>query len=92
MSDKSASTEKLPAAIPLLLAQIRYQTGLLLSSGRIVAICVGLPVAGGTSHGHATPSDVASNATFGLTLVAWNGYGVRLVAAREAGVLKPKFP
>jgi hypothetical protein len=43
---------------------------------------------GGTSHGHATSSGVASNATFGLTLVAWNGYGVRLVVARETGVIK----
>jgi ABC-2 type transport system permease protein len=30
----------------------------------------------------------ASSATFGLTLAAWNAGGVRLVAAREAGVLK----
>jgi ABC-2 type transport system permease protein len=92
MPDNYTPSGKLPAAGALLLAQVRYQAGLLLSSGRIVAICVGLPVillvAGGTTHGHATPSGVASDATFGLTLVAWNGYGVRLVAAREAGVLK----
>jgi len=30
----------------------------------------------------------AGRATFGLTLTAWNTYGVRLVAARESGVLK----
>jgi hypothetical protein len=33
-------------------------------------------------------ADSASYAAFGLTLTAWNTYGVRLVAAREAGVLK----
>ena len=92
MSDSSVATPKLPAVGPLLLAQVRYQAGLLLSSGRVVAISVCLPVvllvAGGTSHGHAIPSGVARNATFGLTLVAWSAYGVRSVAAREAGVLK----
>lgn len=92
MPDNYTRSGKLPAAGPLLLAQVRYQASLLLSNGRIVAICVGLPVillvAGGTTHGHATPSAVAGDAAFGLTLVAWNGYGVRLVAAREAGVLK----
>lgn len=92
MSDNLRPNPRLPAVGPLLLAQIRYQAGLLLSSGRIIAISVGLPVvllvAGGTSHGHATPSGVADNAAFGVTLVAWSAYGVRLVAAREAGILK----
>jgi len=38
--------------------------------------------------GHATASGVAGNAAFGITLVAWSAYGVRLVAAREAGIVK----
>lgn len=92
MLDNAGPNLKLPAAGPLLLAQIRYQAGLLLSSGRIVAISTGLPVvllvAGGTSHGHATASGVARDAAFGITLVAWSAYGVRLVAAREAGIVK----
>ena len=33
-------------------------------------------------------SVVAGRAVFGLTLTAWNTYGVRTVAAREAGILK----
>lgn len=85
-------TPKLPASGLLLAAQIRYQVRLLLANGRTVAICVGLPVillvTSGISHGHASAAAVASPATFGLTLAAWNAGGVRLVAAREAGVLK----
>jgi ABC-type transport system involved in cytochrome c biogenesis permease component len=83
---------KLPAGGLLLAAQIRYQVRLLLANGRTAAICIGLPVillvTSGISHGHATAAAVASPATFGLTLAAWNAGGVRLVAAREAGVLK----
>ncbi len=85
-------TPKLPASGLLLAAQIRYQVRLLLANGRTVAICIGLPVillvTSGISHGHASAAAVASSATFGLTLAAWNAGGVRLVAAREAGVLK----
>jgi len=82
----------LPASGLLLAAQIRYQVRLLLANGRTVAICIGLPVillvTSGISHGHASAAAVAGPATFGLTLAAWNAGGVRLVAAREAGVLK----
>ena len=44
-----------------------------------------------SSHGHGSHTgvtDIAGYAAFGLTLTAWNTYGVRLVAAHEAGVLK----
>jgi ABC-2 type transport system permease protein len=92
MPDAPNATWKLPASGPLLAAQIRYQVRLLLANGRTVAICIGLPVilvvASGTGHGHASAAAVASPATFGLTLAAWNAGGVRLVAAREAGILK----
>jgi ABC-2 type transport system permease protein len=85
-------TPKPPASGLLLAAQIRYHVRLLLANGRTVAICIGLPVillvTSGISHGHASAAAVASSATFGLTLAAWNAGGVRLVAAREAGVLK----
>jgi ABC-2 type transport system permease protein len=92
MPDTPAATVKLPAAGPLLAAQIRYQARLLLANGRTAVVCMGLPiillVASGTGHEHPSASDAARFAVFGLTLTAWNAYGVRLVAAREAGVLK----
>jgi ABC-2 type transport system permease protein len=86
-----------PAATPmpsvgrLLAAQISYQARLL-ASGRAVTIGVVLPVilliASHTKNSQTTPADVAQYAVFGLSLTAWNTYGVRLVAARESGVLK----
>ena len=92
MPDTPGATRQLPASGPLLAAQIRYQVRLLLANGRTVAICIGLPVilvvVSGTSRGHAPAAAVAGPATFGLTLAAWNAGGVRLVAAREAGILK----
>jgi len=91
MPDSPAATLKLPAAGPLLLTQISYEARLLLGNGRTVITCIGLPVImliGSTSHGHASPPVVAGRAIFGLTLVAWNFHGVRLVTARETGSLK----
>jgi ABC-2 type transport system permease protein len=88
----AAPGSRLPSVPVLLIAQIRYQIRLLLASGRGLAVGVGLPVilllASGTRHAHPGVSVVAGYAAFGLTLTAWNTYGVRLVAAREAGVLK----
>jgi ABC-2 type transport system permease protein len=83
---------RLPSAAELLLLQIRYQARLLLANGRAMVIGVGLPVilliTSANSHGHVSRSSVAGRAVFGLTLTAWNTYGIRLVAAREAGILK----
>jgi ABC-2 type transport system permease protein len=89
------ATRPIPARLPgvgrLLAAQISYQARLL-ASGRAITIGVGLPVilliASHASHTDTTAADIAGYAAFGLTLTAWNTYGVRLVAAREAGVLK----
>jgi ABC-2 type transport system permease protein len=82
---------RMPNIGRLLAAQIGYQ-GRLLASGRAVTIGIGLPVilllASHQSHTQTTGADVARYAVFGLTLTAWNTYGVRLVAAREAGILK----
>ena len=82
---------RMPSIGRLLAAQIGYQARLL-ASGRAITIGVGFPVilliASHQSHTHTTAADVAQYAVFGLTLTAWNTYGVRLVAAREAGVLK----
>jgi ABC-2 type transport system permease protein len=81
----------MPGAGRLLATQISYQARLL-ASGRAITIGVGLPVillfASQGTHRHADAAGIAGYAVFGLTLTAWNTYGVRLVAAREAGVLK----
>lgn len=90
-----ATPARMPGAGRLLAAQISYQARLL-ASGRAITIGVGLPVilliaSHGVSRGHhsnTSAADIAGYAAFGLTLTAWNTYGVRLVAAREAGVLK----
>lgn len=86
-----AITGRMPGAGRLLAAQIAYQARLL-AGGRTITIGVGLPVillfASNGTHSHAGAADIAGYAAFGLTLTAWNTYGVRLVAAREAGVLK----
>jgi ABC-2 type transport system permease protein len=84
----------MPSIPGVLAAQIVYQARLL-ASGRAIIIGVGLPVLLlVASHGRTTATaaagvvQVAGYAAFGLTLTAWNTYGVRLVAARESGVLK----
>lgn len=80
---------RLPGAAKLLITQIRYQVRLLVSSGRAIAVGVGLPVILlVASKGKDTRPDVAGYAVFGLTITAWSTYGVRLVATREDGVLK----
>ena len=85
----STKAVRLPSAGKLLVAQIRYQVRLLISSGRAIAVGVGLPVILlVASKGKDTHPNVAGYAVFGLTITAWSTYGVRLVAAREDGVLK----
>jgi ABC-2 type transport system permease protein len=92
MTDTARATSaRMPSVGRLLAAQISYQARLL-TSGRAITIGVGLPVIlliSSHSQGtHTSAADIAGYAAFGLTLTAWNTYGVRLVAAREAGVLK----
>jgi ABC-2 type transport system permease protein len=92
MTDTARATPvRMPGVGRLLGAQVGYQARLL-ASGRAITIGVGLPVilliASHTRHTHANATDLAGYAGFGLTLTAWNTYGVRLVAARESGVLK----
>jgi ABC-2 type transport system permease protein len=88
-----ALTPRMPSIARVLTAQIAYQ-GRLLASGRAIIIGIGLPILLLiAAHGHTTNeaagiAEMAGYATFGLTLTAWNTYGVRLVAARESGVLK----
>lgn len=91
MTDTLSAAPPLPRVASLLAGQIRYQIKLLLSSGRTVAIGVGFPVIlliSSSAGGHVSDVDVARYAVFGLTLTAWNIHGVRLVGARETGVLK----
>jgi ABC-2 type transport system permease protein len=81
---------RLPAAGKLLAAQIRYHARLLLAGGRSLVMGFGLPIilllaSDQTKGAH---PNVAGDAVFGLTLIAWTGYGIRLVADREAGILK----
>jgi ABC-2 type transport system permease protein len=82
---------RMPGIGRLLAAQIGYQARLL-ASGRAITIGIGFPIilliASHQSHTQTTDADVAQYAVFGLTLTAWNTYGVRLVGARESGVLK----
>ncbi len=82
---------RLPSPAALLAGQLGYQARLLLSSGRAVAVGIGLPVIlmlASKGNARGSHPNVAGYAVFGLTITAWTTYGVRLVAAREAGVLK----
>ena len=92
MTDTMLPTQsRIPSIGRLLADQISYQARLL-ASGRAITIGIGFPIilliASHQSHTHTTDADVAQYAVFGLTLTAWNTYGVRLVASREAGILK----
>ncbi len=83
---------RLPGVLPLLAAQVGYQFRLLLATPSALAIGVGLPVvllivSNGKSGGDG-PAKVAGYAVLGLTMAAWNTHGVRLVAARELGILR----
>jgi ABC-2 type transport system permease protein len=80
---------RLPGVGALLGAQVRYQARLLLASGRSLAVGFGLPVILlVASHGKGNHPNVAGYAVFGLTIIVFTSYGVRLVADREAGILK----
>jgi ABC-2 type transport system permease protein len=92
MSDSTDRAQsRMPGIGRVLATQIGYQARLL-ASGRAVTIGIGFPIilliASHQSHTQTTAADVAQYAVFGLTLTAWNTYGVRLVAAREGGILK----
>jgi ABC-2 type transport system permease protein len=90
-TSSAAVSPRMPSIGRLLSAQIGYQARLL-ASGRAITIGIGFPIilliASHSSHTRTTDVDVARYAVFGLTLTAWNTYGVRLVGAREAGILK----
>jgi ABC-2 type transport system permease protein len=82
----------LPNPVTLLAAQVGYQFRLLLATPSALVIGVGLPVVllvvGNAKHAGSEVANVAGYAVFGLTMTAWNTHGVRLVAARELGILR----
>ncbi|MHB1929393.1 MAG: ABC transporter permease [Acidimicrobiales bacterium] len=83
------SSDRLPGVGTLLAAQVRYQARLVLASGRSLAVGFGLPVILlVASHGKGNHPNVAGYAVFGLTIIVFTSYGVRLIADREAGILK----
>lgn len=87
----SPGNARLPGLAVVLGAQAWYQIRLLLFNGRAVAVGIGLPIIlmlASKGSGKDSHPNVAGWAVFGLTITAWSSYGVRLVAAREAGILK----
>jgi ABC-2 type transport system permease protein len=89
MTDAATKLSRLPGVGVLLVAQVRYQARLILASGRALAVGFGLPVILlVASHGKGTHPNVAGYTVFGLTLIAFTTYGVRLVSDREAGILE----
>jgi ABC-2 type transport system permease protein len=92
ISPGARATRPLPSAATLLAAQVSYQFRLLLATPSALAIGVGLPVVllivGNARHGGDAVANVAGYAVLGLTMAAWNTHGVRLVAARELGILR----
>jgi ABC-2 type transport system permease protein len=83
---------RLPSVGLLLIGQIRYQLSLLLATPNALFIGIGLPVLllvlFHPQRGSFPAASVAGVAIFGLTVTAWNTHGIRLIQAREAGVLK----
>jgi len=92
MPERLAAGNRLPSAGALLAAQVRYQLKLLVATPSALVIGVGLPVillvSSALRHAHVAVSTVAGFAAFGVTLTAFNTHGIRLVAARQAGILK----
>lgn len=87
-----AAPPRLPNVGLLLIGQIRYQLSLLLATPNALFIGIGLPVLllilFHPQRGSFPAASVAGVAIFGLTVTAWNTHGIRLIQAREAGVLK----
>lgn len=88
-----ATQPRLPAIPTLIAGQIRYQLRLLMAAPGALIIGIGLPVillvaAQARHSGQAELVSLASFTIFGLTMTAFNTHGIRLIAAREAGVLR----
>ena len=89
----SATQPRLPSPPVLMAGQIRYQLQLLMATPGALVIGVGLPVillvASQARHtGKSELAALAGYAVFGLTMTAFNTHGIRLITARESGVLR----
>jgi ABC-2 type transport system permease protein len=91
MPERTGS-QRLPNIVTLLAGQVRYQFRLLTSTPSALIIGVGFPVVllvvSDVRHAHVAIATVAGYAVFGLTMTAYNTHGVRLVNARQSGILK----
>lgn len=95
MSETTIHTEscrRLPAAGPLLVAQVRYQLRTMLRTPRAISTGMVLPVLllilSGTAHGTLSAARLAGLAVLGLTMTAWTTHGIAVVTARETGLLR----
>ena len=93
MTTTATTTRRMPGLTGLIFSQIRYQLQLFLSTPGALVIGVGLPVAllvatGGKHSAKSALPILAGYAVFGLTMTAFNTHGVRLIIARESGVLR----
>lgn len=88
-----ATHSRLPGIPALIAGQIRYQLRLLLATPGALIIGIGLPVillvaAQARHSGQAELVSLAGFTIFGLTMTAFNTHGIRLIAARESGILR----
>jgi ABC-2 type transport system permease protein len=89
----SALPQRLPSIPALLAGQVRYQLKILTATPAALVIGIGLPVillvASQSRHsGKAGLAMLAGYAIFGLTMTAFNTHGIRLIMARESGILR----
>jgi ABC-2 type transport system permease protein len=86
------TARRLPGPGPVLLAQIRYQSMLLIRTPRALVGGVILPamllIVTHIGKGPVALSQLAGLTVLGVTITAWSTNGITLVAARESGVLK----
>ena len=89
----AAARQRMPNLALLIIFQIRYQLQLYLATPGALVIGIGLPVvllvASDAKHaGKLALPILAGYAVFGLTVTAFATHGVRLVIARESGILR----
>ncbi len=89
----AATQPRLPGIPALIAGQVRYQLRLLVATPGALVIGIGFPVillvAAQARHGsQAGLATLAGFTVFGLTVTAFNTHGIRLIAAREAGILR----
>jgi ABC-2 type transport system permease protein len=87
-----AAARRLPGPRAMLVAQVRYQSMLLIRTPRALVGGVILPalllIVTHIGKGPVSPATLAGLTVLGVTITAWSTNGITLVAARESGVLK----